>query len=99
MYKLKILNFGVCTLIALCVCTCKIAKVDIEQYQCGKNVPGCTIELEWTGKGEPERLSHQVNIIGAKKPENYFHLRYCPQPIGELCVYAQTKDRILISSI
>ena len=25
-----------------------------------------------------------MNIIGAKKPANYFHLRYIPQAVGEL---------------
>ena len=66
----------------------QIKKVDIEQYQCGKNVPGCTIELEWRGSGEPQQLSYRVNLIGAKKPanlkSNYFYMRYHPQTRGKI---------------
>ena len=51
----------------------QITRVDIVQFKRGKNVPACTVELEWTGSGEPKPLSHQVRITGAKKPE-YFSL-------------------------
>ena len=32
------------------------------QFKRGRNVPACTVELEWTGSGEPKPLSHQVKI-------------------------------------
>ena len=64
----------------------QIAKVDIQQFKSGRTVPACTIELEWTGSGEPKRLSHKVNIIGAKKPDNYFYMRYSPQECVCMCV-------------
>ena len=32
------------------------------------DAPACTIELKWIGDGEPQQLSHHVNIIGVKKP-------------------------------
>ena len=66
----------------------QIARVDIVEFKCGRNVPACTAELEWTGSGEPKPLSHQVKISGAKKP-THFYLRYFPQAIGEfyLCAY------------
>ena len=28
-----------------------------------------------------------MNIIGTKNPGNYFHLRYNPQAVGELCSF------------
>ena len=48
----------------------------------------------WTGDGEPKELYYQVNIIGAKEPANYFHLRYSPQAVGEficcfVCMYGE----------
>ena len=66
----------------------QIAKVDIVQFKRGRNVPACTVELEWTGSGEPKPLSHQVKISGLKK-QAHFHLRYYPQAVGEfyLCAY------------
>ena len=66
----------------------QIARVDIVEFKCGRNVPACTAELEWTGSGEPKPLSHQVKISGAKKPA-HFYLRYYPQAVGEfyLCAY------------
>ena len=49
-------------------------------------VPACTIELEWTGSGEP--LAHQVNITGAEKPAYFYNIRYHPQDDGACaCVY------------
>ena len=59
-------------------CYSQIARVDIVQFKRGKNVPACTVELEWTGSGEPKPLSHQVKITGAKKLE-YFYIRYYPR--------------------
>ena len=44
------------------------------------------------GDGEPKELYYQVNIIGAEKPANYFHLRYSPQAVGELYVVLNTSD-------
>ena len=69
----------------------QIARVDIVEFKCGRNVPACTVELEWTGSGKPKPLSHQVKISGAKKP-THFTLRYYPQAVGEesnayLCAY------------
>ena len=69
----------------------QIARVDIVQFKCGRSVPACTVQLEWTESGEPKPLSHQVNISGAKKP-THFYLRYFPQANGEesnayLCAY------------
>ena len=49
------------------------------------DAPACTVELKWIGDGEPQQLSHQVNIIGAKKPADFFHIRYSPPAVGELC--------------
>ena len=68
----------------------QIARVDIVQFKRGRNVPACTVELEWTGSGEPKPLSHQVKISGAKKPA-HFHLRYYPQAVGEFyfCVHVR----------
>ena len=60
----------------------QIARVDIVQFKRGRNVPACTVELEWTGSGEPKPLSHQVKISGAQKPA-HFYLRYYPQAVGE----------------
>ena len=65
----------------------QIARVDIVQFKRGRNVPACTVELEWTGSGEPKPLSHQVKISGAKKPA-HFYLRYYPQAVGEFYFYA-----------
>ena len=65
----------------------QIARVDIVQFKRGRNVPACTVELEWTGSGEPKPLSHQVKIFGAKKPA-HFYLRYYPQAVGELYLIA-----------
>ena len=45
----------------------QITRVDIVQFKRGRNVPACTVELEWTGSGEPKPLSHQVKISGAKE--------------------------------
>ena len=42
------------------------------------------IALQWTGTGQPQDLSHRVDIMGAKEPDNFFSLYYCPQAIGEL---------------
>ena len=36
----------------------QIVRVNIVQFKFGKNVPACTVELEWTGSGEPKPLSH-----------------------------------------
>ena len=58
------------------------------------DAPACTIELKWIGDGEPQQLSHQVNIIGAKEPADFFHIRYSPPAVGEL-LYICT-DMILI---
>ena len=60
----------------------QIARVDIVQFKRGRNVPACTVELEWTGSGEPKPLSHQVKISEAKRLE-HFYLRYYPQAVGE----------------
>ena len=49
--------------------------------------PACTIELGWTRDGEPQQLSHLVKIKGAKKPLNFFHIRYSPPAFGELCSF------------
>ena len=65
----------------------QIARVDIVEFKCGRNVPACTAELEWTGSGEPKPLSHQVKISGAKKPA-HFTLRYYPQAVGEFYLCA-----------
>ena len=65
----------------------QIARVDIVQFKRGRNVPACTVELEWTGSGEPKRLSHQVKIFGAKKPA-HFYLRYYPKAVGEFYLRA-----------
>ena len=65
----------------------QIAKVDIREFKRGRIFPTCTIELEWTGSGEIKRLSHKVNIIGAKKPDNYFYMRYSPQECEFVRVY------------
>ena len=60
------------------------------------DAPACTIELEWTRDGEPQQLSHQVNIIGAKKPANFFHIRYSPPAVGELCSFVHMYMYIMI---
>ena len=65
----------------------QIAKVDIKEFKRGRTLPVCTIELEWIGSGEPKRLSHKVNIIGAQKPNNYFYMRYSPQECEFVHVY------------
>ena len=78
----------------------QIARVDIVQFKRGRNVPACTVELEWTGSGEPKPLSHQVKISGAKKPA-HFYLRYYPQAVGEfyLCaaIHACTSMRTCLN--
>ena len=66
----------------------QIAKVDVQHFESdGRSSPACTIELKWTGRGKPKCLSHKVNIIGAKKPNNYFYMRYSPQECESLCLY------------
>ena len=65
----------------------QIAKVDIREFKRGGTFPACTIELGWIGSGEPKRLFHKVNIIGAKKPNNYFYMRYSPQECEFMCAY------------
>ena len=72
----------------------QIARVDIVQFKRGRNVPACTVELEWTGSGEPKPLSHQVKISGAKKPA-HFYLRYYPQAVGEFCFVHACKFEFL----
>ena len=65
----------------------QIDKEYIQKFQLGGNPPACTIELEWTESGEQKFLLHKVNIIGAKKPDDYFYMRYYPQAVGEcVCV-------------
>ena len=53
------------------------------------DAPACTIELKWIGDGAPQQLSHLVNIIGAKKPADFFHIRYSPPAVGELCSFVR----------
>ena len=76
----------------------QIARVDIIQFKCGRNVPACTVELEWTGSGEPKPLFYQVKISGAKKPA-HFYLRYYPQAVGEfycVCVCVRVCVRMCV---
>ena len=49
----------------------------IQNYSPGEHLPVFNIELEWIGDGPQQSLSHRVSIIGAKEPNNFFHLRYC----------------------
>ena len=65
----------------------QITKVDVQQFKCDRAPPACTIELEWIGRGKPKRLSYKVNIIGAKKPNNFFYMRYSLQESESLCPY------------
>ena len=53
-------------------------------YNCGRNAPACSMALQWIGNGEPQQLFHQVNIIGAEKPANFFYICYSPPAVGEL---------------
>ena len=67
-----------------CILSKQIARVDIVQFKHGRNVPACTVELEWTGSGEPKPLSDQVKISGAKRNRHTsIYLRCYPQAVGE----------------
>ena len=64
----------------------QITKAVVQNFQSG-TPPACTIELKWTGRGKLKCLSHKVEIIGARKPNNYFYMRYSPQECKSLCLY------------
>lgn len=53
------------------------------QFEQGKELPSCTVTLEWGGDGDMQPLIHKVTIEGAKKPENFFYIMYFPQVAGE----------------
>ena len=62
----------------------RLPKVDVLQFERSKNVPACSIELEWIGSSEPKPLFYQVNVTGTKKPV-HFYMRYYPQAVGRFC--------------
>ena len=71
----------------------QISKVNVKQFQLGRNIPACHIELEWKGGGEPKELSPQtIYIIGAKEPNNYFKIRYYPQATGKFPTNKKYKE-------
>ena len=75
----------------------QIARVDIVQFKRGRNVPACTVELEWTGSGESKPLPHQVNISGAKRNQHTsIYLRCYPQAVDEFYFCAHMHVHVYI---
>lgn len=60
----------------------QILKVDVQNFQPGKSVPACYIELEWIYGGLQQQLFHRVTIKGAERPQNVFIMRYYPETPG-----------------
>lgn len=60
----------------------QVFKDSVMQFQPGKRVPACHIELTWIGEGQQQPLNHRVAILGAKAPQNFCHIRYYPHIAG-----------------
>ena len=51
----------------------------VDTYKPGQQIPSCQIQLKWTRREEePEELLLRVQLIGAKKPYNYFSIARDP---------------------
>ena len=59
----------------------QISKVAIKNYQVGRRIPHCGIELELLSE-QVQRLRHKVDIKGISPHGDNFYLRY-PQSDGE----------------
>ena len=59
----------------------QISKVAIRNYQVGRRIPHCGIELELLSE-QVQRLRHKVDIKGISPLGDNFYLRY-PQSDGE----------------
>ena len=60
----------------------QISKVAIRNYQVGRRIPHCGIELRLVSGDSTQRLWHKVDIKGISPLGDNFYLRY-PQSDGE----------------
>ena len=60
----------------------QISKVAIRNYQVGRRIPHCGIELRLVSGDSTQRLWHKVDIKGISTLGDNFYLRY-PQSDGE----------------
>ena len=57
----------------------QISKKDADQFKPGRWIPTCQLIVEWKRKDHiPVELMHKVDLIGAKPPFNFFHLKLNP---------------------
>ena len=51
----------------------QITKRQVDRFVPGRRVPSCQLYVKWAGQQQqPVELAHQVELLGAKEPFNYF---------------------------
>lgn len=59
----------------------QIYRKDVDNFEPGLCIPECELLVVWDPEQKdkkPVRLSHRVNLIGAREPYNYFYLDLNP---------------------
>ena len=60
----------------------QITKAEVDQFRAGLAIPGCLLELQWTGGGKTKPLAYRVKLRGARPPKDFFYMCYNPQAVG-----------------
>lgn len=56
----------------------------IDDYQPGKSIPSCQVELDWTkDDGPPKKLDYALHLRGVNPPETYIRIIRNPKLLGQ----------------
>ena len=70
----SLLQYTVHKIMCTVFCLMQIAKEDVDSFKPGLQLPSCQLELKWNGRNKPGDLTYMVELQGAKKPKNFFHI-------------------------
>ena len=61
----------------------QITKLKVDSFKLGQRLPSCQLIVKWSGEGRPADLMYMVELQGAKKPSNFFHIMLHCDSISE----------------